>query len=67
VAEQYDLDFIPLREEKYDFAIPKEKMEKPEVRRFIATLASEEFRRVLEATPGLSPNEETGKIIYEPE
>ena len=67
VAEQYDLDFIPLREEKYDFAIPKEKMEKPEVKRFITTLASEEFRKVLEATPGLSPNEETGKIIYEPE
>lgn len=67
VAEQYDLDFIPLREEKYDFAIPREKMAKPEVKRFIATLASEEFKKLLETTPGLNANEETGKVIYEPE
>jgi putative molybdopterin biosynthesis protein len=66
VAEQYGLEFLPLREEKYDFAVPREKFTKPEVRRFLATLASEEFRRVLEDTPGLKPNEETGRVIYEP-
>ncbi|WP_457556103.1 molybdopterin biosynthesis protein [Candidatus Pyrohabitans sp.] len=66
VAEQYDLDFIPLREEKYDFAVPGEKFSKREVKRFIDTLASKEFRRLLEDTPGLAPDRETGRVIYEP-
>jgi len=66
VAEQYSLDFIPLREEKYDFAIPTEKFEKPEVRLFIEFLGSEEFKKLLEKTPGLNPNPETGRIIHSP-
>ncbi|MFH1773347.1 MAG: substrate-binding domain-containing protein, partial [Methanobacteriota archaeon] len=67
VAGQYELDFIPLREEKYDFAIPKEKIEKPAVKKFLETLRSEEFRKKLEETPGLRPSKETGKIIHSPE
>ncbi len=66
VAEQYGLDFIPLREEKYDFAIPKEKIEKPAVKKFLETLRSQEFRKKLEETPGLKPSKETGKIIHSP-
>ncbi len=66
VAEQYSLDFIPLREEKYDFAIPREKFEKPEVKLFIEFLGSEEFKKILEKTPGLNPNSETGRVIHSP-
>lgn len=67
VAEQYELDFIPLKEEKYDFAIPREKFEKKEVQTFIEFLGSEEFKNELKKTPGLKPNPETGKVIYSPE
>jgi putative molybdopterin biosynthesis protein len=66
VAEQYDLDFIPLREEKYDFAIPQEKLHKPAVQRFLEVLRSREFQDKLKETPGLKPNEETGRMIHEP-
>ena len=66
VAEHYGLDFIPVREEKYDFAVPKDKIRKPSVERFLATLRSERFARKLEETPGLKTSEETGRIIYSP-
>ncbi len=66
VAVQYDLDFIPLREEKYDFAIPKTKFNKEAVQKFIETLRSDEFKEILKKTPGLKPNKETGEIIHSP-
>lgn len=66
VAEHYSLDFIPLREEKYDFAIPKDRIDKPAVKRFLDVLRSKEFSRELEKTPGLKTNSETGKIIHLP-
>jgi len=66
VAEQYGLGFIPLKEEKYDFAIPAEKFPKPEVQRFVGFLASQEFQEELRKTPGLKPSGETGKVIHHP-
>ncbi len=66
VAEQYDLDFVPIKEEKYDFAIPKEKIDKPVVKRFMETLESKEFRDKLKKTPGLSASAKTGEIIHRP-
>ncbi|NOZ77176.1 MAG: solute-binding protein, partial [Euryarchaeota archaeon] len=66
VAEEYGLGFVPLREEKYDFAIPKQSFEKPAVRAFLATLASEEFRQELDRTPGLKATPESGKVIHRP-
>ncbi len=66
VAEQYGLDFIPLREEEYDFAVPAEKMQKREVQEFLAALRSAEFRRMLERTPGLKPAPNTGEVIHSP-
>ncbi len=65
VARQYDLDFIPLKEEKYDFAIPKNKLEKAEVKRFLEVLRSGELKNKLKKVPGLKTNDETGKIIFE--
>ncbi len=67
VAEHYSLDFIPLREEKYDFAIPKDRMDKPAVKRFLDVLHSNELSRKLEKTPGLKTTNETGKIIHSPQ
>ncbi len=67
VAEQYELDFIHLKEEKYDLAIPREKFGKKEVQTFIKFLGSNEFKEKLRKTTGLKPNSETGKVIYSPE
>lgn len=66
VAEHYDLEFIPLREEKYDFAIPRDRIDKPAVKRFLETLRSKEFAKKLEKTPGLKTNKETGRIVHSP-
>ncbi len=49
VAEMYGLGFRPLREERYDFVIPRARRERPAVRAFCEILASEEGRRGLEA------------------
>jgi putative molybdopterin biosynthesis protein len=49
VARQYKLGFIPLRDEHYDFAIPKSRLERPAVQRFRAVLDSEDLRRELHA------------------
>ena len=66
VAHQYGLGFIPLREEKYDFVVPREKLEKPAVKNFLEVLKSNEFKKELKKTPGLTPTDETGKIINRP-
>jgi putative molybdopterin biosynthesis protein len=66
VAVHYGLDFIPLREEKYDFAVPKDRIDKPAVKRFLETLRSKEFAGKLKKTPGLKTNKETGRIIHSP-
>ncbi len=66
VAEQYDLDFIPLKSEKYDFVVPKEKISKPSVEKFLNLLKSNDFKKKLENTVGLKVTEETGKIIHSP-
>ncbi|MEM1579127.1 MAG: substrate-binding domain-containing protein, partial [Archaeoglobaceae archaeon] len=63
VASIYDLDFIPLRSEEYDFLIPKEKLEKKAVREFLEVLKSEEFARELERIGGLRVYERTGEMI----
>ena len=39
VSRQYDLGFSPVRAERYDFAIPRARLELPPVRRFVALLA----------------------------
>lgn len=44
VAKAYDLAFIPLQEEHYDFVIPEARMNRPAVRRFVELLADEQVR-----------------------
>ncbi|HJT08092.1 MAG TPA: molybdopterin biosynthesis protein [Stellaceae bacterium] len=49
VARQYDLGFIPMQDERYDFAVPKARLESPSVKRFRAVLADESVRDALRA------------------
>ncbi len=46
-AEAYGLGFIPLTQEHYDFALLTERRDRPAVRAFLASLASEETRNAL--------------------
>lgn len=47
VAEPYGLAFIPHGDEHYDFAIPKDRRERPAVKAFLAALAEEGVREDL--------------------
>ena len=47
VARQYDLGFIPVQEERYDFIVPKARLERPAVRAFRESLADPQTRAEL--------------------
>jgi len=65
VAKMFDLDFIPVGEEIYDFAVRRERLEKPAVRRLLEALASREFAELLpKELPGYRTLPETGKQVY---
>jgi len=49
VARQYDLGFIPLQEEHYDFIVPTARLERPPVRAFCALLNDAAIRAQLTA------------------
>jgi putative molybdopterin biosynthesis protein len=49
VARMYGLSFIPVRVERYDFAVPADRWDRPAVARFRAVLAEAETRRALVA------------------
>ncbi|HID43724.1 MAG TPA: molybdopterin biosynthesis protein [Archaeoglobaceae archaeon] len=64
VADRYGLDFIPLRDEEYDFVVRKDSMYKKAVEEFLRVLKSEEFRRKLEERlSGMRITEKTGTIL----
>jgi putative molybdopterin biosynthesis protein len=47
VAHQYDLGFIPLQDEHYDFIVPKARLDRPPVQRFRAVLEDAAVREAL--------------------
>ncbi len=47
VARQYGLGFLPLQAEQYDFVVPKARLERPPVQRFMALLRSPGVREAL--------------------
>ena len=49
VARQYDLGFIPMQDEHYDFVVPKARLERPPVRQFRALLEDDSVREALRA------------------
>ncbi|MDQ1279970.1 MAG: molybdopterin molybdotransferase, partial [Thermoproteota archaeon] len=65
VADRYGLDFIHVADEQYDFLIQKSRFTNPAIQSFLEVLRSEEFHKEMkQRLPGLTPTEETGKIIY---
>jgi putative molybdopterin biosynthesis protein len=47
VARQYELGFVPLQDEHYDFAVPKARLARPPVQRFRAILEDPALRAAL--------------------
>ena len=62
-AKALELDFIPVGNEEYDFAIPVEYLELPHVQKFISVLKSDLFKAKLEQLGGYSA-ERAGEIIF---
>jgi len=60
VAQAYGLGFIPIAEERYDFIIPTERLEKPAIAAFLTALRSGPVKEALRSigfTPSSSPTE----------
>ena len=60
-AHAMGLDFIPVGEEEYDFAMRPETLELPEMQSFLRLLTSDEFRAELDRLGGYT-TEHTGEI-----
>jgi len=63
-AELYNLDFISLGWEHYDFLVPKDKLGKEQVKAFISVLKSPEARRELEKLGYRVPSN-VGEVVWE--
>ncbi len=67
VAEVPQLEFIKLDDEKYDFLIPTDRMNKKSVAAFLHLLKSKEFSETLrKRAPGLTTNSQTGTLLFQP-
>jgi putative molybdopterin biosynthesis protein len=63
-AEIYGLGFVKVTDEKYDFLIPKRRLQRNHVKQLVSELRSIEFRSELERNaPGLVATEEIGRTI----
>jgi putative molybdopterin biosynthesis protein len=64
-AVSLGLDFIKKDDEKYDFLIPRARLEKTSVKAFIDLLGSTQFSHTLRnRAPGLTASDESGKVIF---
>lgn len=62
-ADWYGLNFKPISVEEYDFAVRRDKVNKPEVEAFIETLKSDEFKVEVESKiPGVTVPEDVGEF-----
>jgi putative molybdopterin biosynthesis protein len=61
-ATAMGLDFIPVGNEEYDFAIPAEYLDLPQIRAFIDILKSAEFRQKLDELGGYTA-ERCGEVV----
>ncbi|MEN2999759.1 MAG: molybdopterin biosynthesis protein [Acidilobaceae archaeon] len=64
-ARIYDLDFVSLGWERYDFLIPKEKLGKEAVRKLLSHLKGERFKEELERLGGYRPDPLMGEVVRE--
>ncbi|MEE9586053.1 MAG: substrate-binding domain-containing protein, partial [Nitrososphaerales archaeon] len=64
VAHFYNLDFIHIVDERYDFLTPADRSDKESVKLFIDTLVTREFQKDLQKKmPGLKATSETGMVL----
>jgi excisionase family DNA binding protein len=63
VAGMLGLDFIPLREERYDLLITKERFFDPGVQLFLGLLPDDEFRQLANSLEGYDVSS-SGKMVY---
>jgi putative molybdopterin biosynthesis protein len=61
-AEALDLDFVPIGEERYDLAIPREFMEEPRMKTLINVVQSDKFKEEVLNLGGYDVRD-TGKFI----
>ncbi|MDP8003255.1 MAG: substrate-binding domain-containing protein, partial [Caldisphaera sp.] len=65
MARFFDLDFIPIGEEIYDFIVRKDKLNNPYVSKFLSVLSTKEFASELERRlPGYKALPNSGMEIY---
>lgn len=62
-AKALGLDFIPLGNEEYDFAVPVKFLQLPHIQKFIEILKSSEFKARLEELGGYTMDK-AGQIVY---
>lgn len=62
-AKALNLDFVPVGNEEYDFAVPVKYLELPHVKKFIEVLKSDVFKAKLDELGGYSADN-IGKIVY---
>ena len=62
-AKALALDFVPVGNEEYDFAVPVKYLDLPHVQKFIEVLKSDVFKAKLEELGGYSADN-IGKIVY---
>jgi putative molybdopterin biosynthesis protein len=64
VGKQYNLDFIPITDECFDFLILKKSLKKEVVSAFIEVLKTDQFRsEIVGRDLGLNPTDDTGFMI----
>ncbi|MDW8035747.1 MAG: substrate-binding domain-containing protein, partial [Candidatus Korarchaeum sp.] len=63
VARLYDLDFIPIIEESYDFLVRRSSLRKKVVEEFLEILRDPEIRRRINSLKGLKAQEDIGSPI----
>ena len=62
-AKAFDLDFVKVAEEEYDFAVPVKFLEMRQIQTFIQVLQSEEFKAKLDELGGYT-YKQIGEIVY---
>ncbi len=63
-AKALDLDFVPLREERYDLVVPEAVRDQPEVKALLAALRSTEFKDSVKQLGGYDTSQ-TGVVVSE--
>ncbi|MEM4627365.1 MAG: molybdopterin biosynthesis protein [Ignisphaera sp.] len=62
-AIRYNLDYIPLTLENYDFIVLRKSIEKPVIKSFVVMLKDDSIRGVIRKYAGYQPYNDTGEII----